>query len=270
MQNAPSLAELQNNFVNHVLHRDRAIEACVKSNGLPATQRMQIYRHIVENILLEALQTSYPVVLLLVDEAFFAIAAERYLQCYPPQTGNLQDYGAQFPDLLSEMQEADSIAYLPDVARLEWARQLSFLAADAQPLAPLEIASRLQDVGNQPMQMILHPSVQLLISPHSVFDVWHYCMQASEESLHLDEHGQSVLLWRDDAHNHVQQGQIAMQRMDAPASVFLAAVLGGMDMQHAFTEVRTQGHADFDLSELLPFLVANQLITHIYNTEITT
>jgi len=266
MHAAPSLAELQNDFMNHVLSGDRAIEACVKSNGLPATQRMQIYRHIVENTLLEALQTSYPAILLLVGEPFFALAADRYLRRYPPKTGNLQDYGAQFPALLSEMEEADSIAYLPDVARLEWARQLSFLAADEQPIAPSDIAYRLQNAGDQPMQMILHPSVQLLISPHPVFDIWHYCMQASEESLHLDEHGQSVLLWRD----HAQHAQIAMQRMDAPATAFLAAVLSGMDMGHAFAEVRAQGHVDFDLSELLPFLVANQLIIHIHDTGILT
>jgi len=263
MHTAPSLAELQNDFMHHVLNGDRAIETCVKSNGLPAIQRMQIYRHIVENTLAEALQTSYPAILLLVGEAFFAIAADRYMRRYPPKTGNLQDYGAQFSALLSEMKEATDIAYLPDIARLEWARQLSFLAADVEPMAPSDIACRLQGAGDQPIQMILHPSVKLLISTHPVFDIWHYCMQASEDSLHLDENAQSVLLWRDHA-------RIAMQLMDAPAIVFLAAVLDGMDMQHAFAEVRAQGHVDFDLSELLPFLVANQLIIHIHTIGITT
>lgn len=263
MHTAPSLAELQNDFMHHVLNGDRAIETCVKSNGLPAIQRMQIYRHIVENTLAEALQTSYPAILLLVGETFFAIAADRYMRRYPSKTGNLQDYGGQFSALLSEMQEADSIAYLPDIARLEWARQLSFLAADAHPMAASKIACRLQDPGDHPMQISLHPSVQLVTSAHPVFDIWHYCMQASGEPLHLGEHGQSILLWRDHA-------QIAMQVMDAPATAFLGAVLGGMEMHHAFAEVRAQGYVDFDLSELLPFLVANQLIIHIYDTGITT
>ncbi len=257
MHTAPSLAELQNNFMANVLHGDSAIESHIETNGLPASQRMQIYQHIVENTLTEALQTSYPALRLLVGDDFFDVAADRYMRQYPPISGNLQDYGVQFSELLANMEEAASLAYLPDTARLEWARQLSFLAADAEALEASETVFRLQYLGNSPMQMMLHPSVQLVRSSHPIFDIWHYCMQPSEQPLQLDAAGQSVLLWRDGV-------QIAMQTMDAPATAFLHAVLDGMEMHHAFGAVQAQGHADFDLSELLPFLVANQLVIDIH------
>jgi len=257
MRTAPSLAKLQDDFMQHVLHDERAIEACVESNGLSTAQRMQVYQHIVENTLNEALQTSYPAVRLLVGDAFFDGAATGYMRRYPPGSGNLQDYGAQFCDFLSAMEEAARLAYLPDIARLEWARQLSLLASDAQALAATETAYKLQYLGNHPMCVLLHPSVQLVCSAHPIFDIWHYCMQPSDQGLHLDAAGQAVLLWRDGA-------QIAMQVVDDPAAAFLRAVLDGMEMHHAFAEVRSQGHDNFDLSELLPFLVANHLVVDIY------
>jgi len=256
MQTAPSLAELQSFFMSNVLRGNTGIEPWIVANGLPSTQRMKIYRHIVENTLAEALQTSYPALLLLAGKRFFEMAADRYMRRYPPLTGNLQDYGAQFSTLLDEMKEAASVPYLPDVARLEWARQQSFLAADAEALEASEIAYRLQYLGNSPIRMTLHPGVQLVCSEHPVFDIWRYCMEASSEHLHLDGDGQSVLLWRDGA-------QVAMQVMGNPASVFVGAILNGMEMHQAFSQVRTGGHAGFDLSDLLPFLVANRLIIDI-------
>jgi len=257
MRTAPSLAELQHDFVQDVLHDDPAIEACIEGNGLAAAKRMQIYRHIVENTLLEALQTSYPAVERLVGEDFFVAAADRYMRRYPSLTGNLQAYGAQFPALLQTMEEAATIAYLPDIARLEWARQLSFLAADAHGLEASDIAYRLQYLGDHPMRMILHPAVQLVASSHPISDIWHYCMQPSNASLHLDGDGQSVLLWRDGA-------QLAMQVMDTAATIFLASILDGKEMHHAFADVQAEGFHDFDLSELLPFLVTNKLVIDIH------
>jgi len=257
MRTAPPLAELQHDFMANVLHGKHSIESHIEANGLSASQRMQIYQHIVENTLTEALQTSYPALRLLVGDAFFDMAADRYMRSYPPTSGNLQDYGAQFSDFLADMEEAASLAYLPDIARLEWARQLSLLAADGKALKASETTFRLQYLGNHPMQMMLNPSVHLVCSSHPIFDIWHYCMQPSDQHLQLDAAGQSVLLWRDGV-------QIAMQVMDAPATAFLHAVLSGMEMHHAFAEVRAQGYVDFDLSELMPFLVVNQFIIDIH------
>jgi len=256
MRTAPSLAELQQDFVQNILHNDPAIEACVESHGLTAAKRMQIYRYIVENTLLEALQTSYPAVERLVGKDFFAIAADRYMRSYPSHSGNLQDYGAHFSAMLQTMEEAAGIAYLPDIASLEWARQLSFLAPDSHMLEASEIAYRLQYLGDHPMRMLLHPAVQLVVSNHPIADIWHYSMQAPHQPLHLDADGQSVLLWRDGA-------QLAMQVMDTAATVFLASILDGKEMHHAFADVLAEGYNDFDLSELLPFLVANALVIDI-------
>ncbi|MDQ6951532.1 MAG: DNA-binding domain-containing protein [Mariprofundales bacterium] len=250
----PSLAELQQHFFNSVMHQDEAILPWIADNGLAADQRMQIYRHIVENILSDALKTSYPATLLLVGEPFFDLAADRYVHQYPPQYGNLQRYGGQLSDLLSTMDEAADLAYLPDIARLEWARQRCYLAADAEAMGVSEVAAQLQQLGDASLQ--LHPSVELITSEHRIFDLWRYCMEPTEDPLHLEPDGQSLLLWRD-------QAQVAMQLMDPAACIWLHAILHGMTMQNALGRVLTQGYPEFALPQLFSMLTSNHLIINI-------
>jgi len=104
------------------------ISAWVLGNGLTPKARLRIYRNIVHNNHAAALRTAYPVVLKLVGEDFFENAAARYLRDYPTRSGNLQDYGSNYAEFLAKMPEASGLAYLPDVAQLEWARQESYLA----------------------------------------------------------------------------------------------------------------------------------------------
>jgi len=261
MNQTPSLAELQAQFFNHVMHDDDAVSAWVVDHGLPAAQRMKIYKHIVENTLSEALTTSYPAILALVGADFFAMAADRYFRRYPPESGNLQDYGASFPDFLSAMQEAASLPYLADVARLEWARQQTYLAADAACLNQAGAAQRLQAAGDRPMRLRLHPGVRLIDSTHRIFDIWQYCMAPDSERLQLAGDGQSVLLWRDGS-------QVAMQLMDAAATAFLQHIEQDMAMHRALELVQLHGYPDFDLSDLLPFLVANHMVADIQPEEV--
>ncbi len=256
MRNAPSLAELQRDFAASVLHGDASIEAAVAGNGLAAAQRMQIYRHIIENTFSEALQTSYPAVRLLVGDDFFDLAALRYLRDYPATSGNLQDYGAHFAAFLAAMPEASSLAYLPDIARLEWARQCSLLAADAEPLSADAVTQRLHTLqqSEAAIALRLHPSLQIIASDYPLFDIWRYCMEPDETPPPaLDRGGQPLLIWRDAA-------QIAMQPVSAATTLLLRALLDGQSIQTALT---TAADADFDLTELLPWLVANRLVIDI-------
>jgi len=250
MNSAPSLVDLQAAFYQRVLHDDPAILPWVVDGGIAANQRMQVYQHIVENTLFEALHTSYPVIALLVGDRFFHQTADQYMRKYPPQNGNLQAYGAHFSNFLMEMKTALSLPYLPDIARLEWARQQSYLAADGKALVASEVGARLQAVEDGAMHLILHPSVQLLVSDYRIFEIWHYCMEHDAAALDLAEGGQSMLLWRDGS-------QIVMQVIDAAAAVWIDHILQGMRMDEALAQQDTDG---IDLSALLPFLTANQMI----------
>ena len=253
MNAAPSLPELQRRFADALLGTaDDVPSEWIAANGLNPQARVQIYRNLVLNNHAAALRAAYPAVLKLVDEDFFEVAAARYLRDRGSGSGNLQDYGAQFPAFLAQMPEAANLAYLPDIARLEWARQESYLAADAAQLNPAMLADMPEDdLAN--LKLALHPSVRLVVSDHPIWDIWMFCHQSTAEHLDLAAEGQSVLIWRD---GH----QLAMQPMDRGQWAFIAALLAGETLAAAQAAALT-AEASFNLVVCLHWLLQTRLIT---------
>jgi Putative DNA-binding domain len=97
----PSLRELQTTFGRALLGADGEELACVRGDGLAPSARVQIYRHHVFASLTKALKDTYPVVCRLVDERFFAFAADHYIRTCPPAAPCLFEYGGSFPRFLA-------------------------------------------------------------------------------------------------------------------------------------------------------------------------
>lgn len=252
MPKSPSLLELQHAFADSMLGEQYPLlAACVRPHGLEPEQRLQVYRNMVIITSTETLRTSYPAVLALVGEDFFTVAASRYVRAYPSQSGNLQDYGARFPDFLAAMPEALSLNYLADVARLEWARQQACLAEESTPLD----SSRMSAVAYGDSRLLLSPGVHLICSPHPILDIWRFSQAPSPECLTLDADGQQVLVWPDGY-------QVAMQAIDQPASRFIAAIIGGASMNTAYAKA-TEKETEFNLQGLITLLLHHQLICAI-------
>src|SRR5262245_48093331 len=116
----PSLRELQQDFSRALLGgSDQAIAASVRGDRLDPRQRVQIYRNHLRISLREALAATFPVIRRLVGEDYFAAVARAFVERHPPRSPVLAEYGADLPAFLAEAPNAP--AYLPDVARLEWA-----------------------------------------------------------------------------------------------------------------------------------------------------
>lgn len=253
MHTAPSLHSLQSDFVRWMLgeHTSELAET-VAGKGLEPAARLQIYRNIIFNNLTAALRTAYPAVLKLVGEDFFAAAAARYIRDYPSTSGNLQDFGAAFADCLGSMPEARTLAYLTDVARLEWARQQAYLAADAAPLEPGALAEVADDRQDN-LCLALHPSVRLLESSYPVLDIWGFCQQDTGERLRLSDADQQIVIWRTDT-------QIAMRALSTAQYAFLAALRQPRTL--AAAQARASALApDFDVGACLRWLFSERLIT---------
>lgn len=139
--------------------------------GRPAPRRFAVYRNNVTVSLVGALEDGFPVVRLLVGEAFFAAMALVFLRVHPPQGPVLSGYGAAFPGFLESFPPVAHLGYLPDIARLELLLRDSYHAADAAPVAadalaalpvPVLLASR---IG-------LAPSLRVMRSRWPVQAIW--------------------------------------------------------------------------------------------------
>jgi hypothetical protein len=155
------LAALQRSFIE-------AIDA----EGAPEWPGLEVYRATARANVNAALADTYPVVKRLVGDAFFFEAARRYARAHPSASGDLNDYGAHFARFLAGYEHAADLAYLPGVARLEWACHASSRAADAQPLDFMRLA-RVPATQFARLRFALHPAVRLVRSRHPIAAIWH-------------------------------------------------------------------------------------------------
>lgn len=234
-----ALPDLQRAFARHVRGEDDALAlVSVSGAGLTPADRLGIYRNNLFGNLTEALGIDYPVVSRLVGEDFFAAAAARFIRARPSTSGNLQHYGAGFADFLAALPEAAGVAYLTDVARLEWARQEALLAADAEALEPVALAA-----GNADLRLTLHPSAGLIASPYPVLTLWLYCQENEPGDPPSLDTGERVLVVR--PHETVD-----MVVLSAGEYAFLDACRTGATLGEAFTRAES-AESGFDLASCL-------------------
>jgi hypothetical protein len=166
----PTLLELQRAMRASLLHQDDAAAVAMLADDVPA-DRLDIYRNTFVTGLTKALRLSFPAVHRLVGDDFFAGMAPTFIAQEPPRAALLDEYGAAFPQFLSGFPAAASLAYLADVARLEWAVSRALHAPDVKPLD----LARLQALpgGDQAgISFVPHPSVALLRLEFPADAIW--------------------------------------------------------------------------------------------------
>ena len=250
MPAAPRLRELQQGFAAAMLGGDGGVATWITGAGLEPSARLRIYEHAIAATLTAALSDSYPGVLALVGADFFDVMAARYRRQHPSTSGNLQHFGAALADFIADMPEASPLPYLPDVARLEWCRQLTALAADAATVDARRCAE-VAAAAPERLRMRLHPSVQLLRSDHAVLSLWQWC-QAPGDAAPSVNAGELVLLWRD-------EGDVAMAALDPATFRCIELLAGGRDVAAAWAGAREVDPA-FDLEFCLRDLLAHGMV----------
>ena len=241
----PSPRELERNFAAALLGgSDEAILAEILGDGLAPAERLAIYRNHVFVTLTEALRATYPVVVRLVHERFFAYAADRYIRAHPPAGPCLFEYGGLLPDFLATFPACRHLAYLPDVARLEWAINRALHAEDAVALDPRWLAAVPPDETGR-LRLRLHPAVSLLESPWPLDLVWRANQPGAEleATVSLDAGGVRLQVYRLD-------DDVLFSRLAAGTFAFRAALSGGHDLERA-VEAAHSVDPEFDVTRAL-------------------
>ncbi|MEM6663457.1 MAG: DNA-binding domain-containing protein [Pseudomonadota bacterium] len=156
---------------------ESAIAAALLAPETPAPRavaeprRFAVYRNNVVVGLIDAIAATYPAVLSLVGEDFFRAAAREFVLAHPPGSPVLIEYGGAFPDWIAAFPPAAGVPYLGDVARLEWAWNRAYNAADAQVLDGGALAE-LTPEEMTASRVVFHPSMALISSPFPVVSLW--------------------------------------------------------------------------------------------------
>ena len=237
-----ALREVQAAFRRAVLDDDpAALAALVAEDGVAAEERIAIYRNNVQVSLTAALRDTFPAVCRLVDERFFAYAAHEFIRLRPPDRAALSAYGAGFADFLAAFPACRHLAYLGDVARLEWLMSSAMNAPDVEPLAPAALAGLAPD-DTPRLTLGLHPSVGFLASPWPVDRIWRANRndEAGDEAIDLGSGGVRLEVSRCGE-------DVVLRPLDAATFAFRRSLAAGSTL-HVATEEALEAAAAFDVT----------------------
>jgi putative DNA-binding protein len=250
----PTLGELQTMFGRALLTEDdQSAAAQVLGDGLPPESRLAIYRHHVLTTLTAVLRSTYPVVCRLVDERFFAYAADRYIRSQPPDGPCLTEYGASFPEFLAEFEPCRPLAYLPDVGRLEWALHSAIHAEEPAPLDAAALRALPADTLPQ-LRFRLDPSLTLLASAWPIDEIWRANQADADPARAVDLAAGGVWL----EVRRIDEDAI-VRRLDPATHCFRRALQDGRALEEA--AVAVEHDAAFDVAGAVQALFNEGLLT---------
>jgi hypothetical protein len=255
------LNELQGALADSVLRGDDGpLAAIIRDDGIGFGRRLQVYRNNTFSSLTAALKDTFPVVCQLVDERFFGYAAREYIAAHPPAAPRLAEYGADFADFLAGFEPARRLTYLPDVARLEWAINGAYHAADTRSLDPARIAALPQE-RYAALHLVPHPSCRLFASEFPVDRIWqaHQPGGDLETGIDLSSGGCRLLIDR-------RAADIRFLTLDAAGFAFFQVLLDGSALQGAY-EAAALVAADFNLIVALSSHLARGTFTDVFDPQ---
>jgi hypothetical protein len=228
----PSLLELQRDMARCLLDAGAEAAPWIVADGIAAADRLAIHRNTFAGTIAGALRITYPAVEKLVGEAFFDAASRIYLRQTPPHSAYLNDYGESFAEFLADFPPAASLAYLPDVAAVEWAVARAANAPDAAPL-DLAVLAGIDPSALERLSFAPHPSVQLIEIRHAADLIWRAVLADDERAL-------SGILPTDDPIPllvHRNDAGIGVRRLSPAESRAVARLCIGLSPAECFTDM---------------------------------
>ncbi|HQR03395.1 MAG: putative DNA-binding domain-containing protein [Proteobacteria bacterium] len=161
-----------------------------------AAARLAVYRRNLMGNLCGALAATYPVVERIVGEDFFKATARAYVRAHPSRSGDLNEYGGAFAEFLATFPPASPLPYLPDVARLEWAVQAVYYAAD-EPPADLSALACLDSGDDEDLVFRVAGDIARLDSPWPLAELWRVNQPEYDGPLMVDfSLPAQIVVWR--------------------------------------------------------------------------
>ena len=241
------LAELQAAFCEAVFsdtgpgRGDGILAEIAATETLSAADHLTIYRNSIHGKLIRALREIYPVCRRLVGDGFFTAMATVFVRRYPSQSPNLGDFGQDFATFVSGFEPASGLAYLPDIAALEWAWHRAFNAAGDEPME-LQALDAVSEGARGRIVFRLPVSATLLASAFPTHTIWEANQDGAPDCgmIDIDQGGIRLIVWR-------QGFELRIEPLDDLEWEFLRAVDAGRPLAELF-----DGSAAQDRVSLLP------------------
>lgn len=219
-----------------------------------------IYRNNFFSNLSSALAEVYPVVCRLVGSDFFVQMTKPFISTYPSRSGDIQNFGAEFADFICAYEPTAELAYLPEVARLEWLCHKAFHAADCGDTA---IAKVLQTPHQQygQLRFVLHPACHLHESGYPVAAIRRANQpgSAADEEIELADSAEYLL---------VRRPIFEIEILSLPRAQFIALemIACGSNLETAIVAA-SEIAASFDVQNFMALLLSSGVAVDCFAAE---
>ena len=247
------MADYQHAFAHALFDPSKPVPAgLVGPDGRPAGRRFDIYRNNVVVALIEALGEAFPVVRAVVGEDFFEAMAGVYVRAHPPSSPRMMFYGKGFAEFLESFPPVADLAYLADVARLEYARRLAYHAAD-EPAADPSVLAGLDPAAISQVQLALQAACHIVCSAHPVHAIWRF--NATKDKSPVQPGAEDVLVSR-------PGDAVLVQLLPPGGAAFLLELEAGEPLGVAAARAAAET-PEFDLGASLAGMFAARIVRTI-------
>ncbi len=250
----PELLAIQAGFAAALRDRDRtpAAEHWLAGDAELVDRRMAIYRANMVAAAEKALAAAYPVIRQVVGDEFFHGLAREYQRRTPSTSGDLTMFGASLAEFLAAFEHAQSLPYLPDLARLEWAVHRAYGAADAPDFDPAALGA-VDDEQQAAIRFQWSPGLAVVGSRYPIVHIWTIHQPGYEGEFCVEwDRAETALVARDGF-------VVTVNTCSAGDAAFVQASLDGAPLGDAAARAMQQ-HPDFDLGALLGRAFATRLV----------
>ncbi|MDX1781550.1 MAG: DNA-binding domain-containing protein [Thalassovita sp.] len=239
----------QSDFATAIFDPARPVpDGLTDAAGQPAGKRFSVYRNNVAVSLKEALETGFPATARLLGEDNFDAVAKGHLRSHPPASPLMALFGDGFADYIATIPALEKLAYLPDVARLEYAMRQSYHADDADPLDPARLAE-LSPEELEHTRLIFAPAVRLVRSGWPIHAIRQKALMP--EAPNPPGQAQPVLITR-------PEYDPELDVLTPAAAAFIADLQSGATLGDASNRA-----PEADLGEVLTLLLTRSALTDI-------
>lgn len=177
---------------------DSDLDRQITKNDISVEGRLSIYKHNVLGGLIEVIMQRYALVAKCVGDEFARAMARDYILQAPPSSGNLNDYGQDYPNFIKTFEAAKSVSYLPDLAYLENLEHLAYYASEGLVLNLTNAAEYLPLILQGDKNLTVQSSVHLLESGFPILSLARFLDTADEQSeaFDIEQGAEYVLIWQ--------------------------------------------------------------------------
>lgn len=230
------------------------------NQSLSFNPRIAVYQRNRWALAERALAISFPTIAKLIGDSFSLLTRE-FLFAHPNEFSDWGEWGEKLPDFIANQVSTSHLAYLPNVAALDWCIHKIERTDNDEPIS--ESISLLSELDPSLIGIKFNTNIRFLWTNHPIFEIWQM-HQPNEEFSKWSESAREKL------QNLSSQNCVVVSRSQwkaIPTVIssneykFMSALLRGGSLLDALTSTE---NTDFDLSIWLPNALSNAWITEFH------